>query len=168
MAGPNAFCGWCGEAFDAASPWPRTCAGCDNTTWRNPTPVGVMIVPVDDGVLLIRRGIEPCVGQLALPGGYLVTGETWQEGAARELWEETGLRVDPAEVREFAVRSPPHGRVLLVFGVCAPRVRADLPPFAPTDETTEMVVTEAPVPLAFPTHTEVLSAWFAARQPAGS
>jgi 8-oxo-dGTP pyrophosphatase MutT (NUDIX family) len=32
------------------------------------------------------------------PGGGLSGAETPAEGAARELWEETGLRVDPAEL----------------------------------------------------------------------
>ena len=35
----------------------------------NPLPVAVVIVPVDDGAMLIRRSIEPAKGQLAFPGG---------------------------------------------------------------------------------------------------
>jgi 8-oxo-dGTP pyrophosphatase MutT (NUDIX family) len=34
------------------------------------------------------------------PGGGLRSGETAAEGAARELFEETGLRVEPAELGE--------------------------------------------------------------------
>ena len=42
-------------------------------------------------VLLIERGIEPYKGQWAFPGGFLNPEETAEEGALRELREETGL-----------------------------------------------------------------------------
>lgn len=129
----------------------------------NPTPVGVMIVPVDDGVMLIRRGIEPRRGELALPGGFIVVGETWQQGAVRELREETDVVVAPEAVREFMVRSPDHGHVVLIFGVCDPLRGEELPPFSETDETVERLVVRAPVELAFPLHTEALARYFATR-----
>ena len=44
-------------------------------------------------VLLVRRGGEPGLGMLALPGGYLNQDETLLYGALRELREETGLKV---------------------------------------------------------------------------
>jgi ADP-ribose pyrophosphatase YjhB (NUDIX family) len=122
-----------------------------------------MIVPVDDGVLLIRRGIEPRRGELALPGGFIVVGETWQQGAVRELREETDVIVAPEAVREFMVRSPDHGHVVLIFGVCDPLRGEELPPFSETDETVERLVVNAPVELAFPLHTEALARYFAAR-----
>ena len=53
------------------------------------------------GLLVVRRGITPGLGELALPGGYIGMGETWQEAGAREVWEETGLRLDPAEIEDF-------------------------------------------------------------------
>jgi 8-oxo-dGTP diphosphatase len=42
-------------------------------------------------VLLIQRGNEPFKGKWALPGGFLEENETLQEGALRELKEETGI-----------------------------------------------------------------------------
>lgn len=42
-------------------------------------------------VLLIERGIEPFKGKWAFPGGFLNMDESAEEGALRELREETGL-----------------------------------------------------------------------------
>ena len=42
-------------------------------------------------VRLIERGIEPYKGRWAFPGGFLKMDETAEEGAKRELKEETGL-----------------------------------------------------------------------------
>lgn len=49
-------------------------------------------------VLLIERGWPPHKGKLALPGGHANPGETAQSAAARELLEETGVRVDPEDL----------------------------------------------------------------------
>lgn len=42
-------------------------------------------------ILLIERGIDPYKGSWALPGGFLKMDETVEEGALRELNEETGV-----------------------------------------------------------------------------
>lgn len=42
-------------------------------------------------VLLVRRGGEPCKGMWAFPGGFLRMDETAEQGALRELREETSL-----------------------------------------------------------------------------
>lgn len=46
-------------------------------------------------VLLIRRKHPPFQGHYALPGGFVEIGETVEAACARELLEETGLRVGP-------------------------------------------------------------------------
>lgn len=43
-------------------------------------------------VLLIERGIEPFKGRWAFPGGFIKMNESCDEGARRELEEETGLK----------------------------------------------------------------------------
>lgn len=42
-------------------------------------------------ILLIERGSEPFKGEWAFPGGFLNPDETAEDGAIRELKEETGL-----------------------------------------------------------------------------
>ena len=56
-------------------------------------------------VLLIERGIEPYKGKWALPGGFLKTDESAEEGALRELQEETGLT--GAYIRQFHAFTAP-------------------------------------------------------------
>ena len=67
--------------------------------------VGVGAVVVQAGrVLLVRRGREPLKGQWSLPGGLLEVGESLTAGVAREVLEETGLTVEPAELIELLDR----------------------------------------------------------------
>ena len=65
------------------------------------------VVRVGVGVLVTRGGSEVLVGQRrgshgagdwALPGGHLEVGETWEACAARELEEETGIRLSEPPV----------------------------------------------------------------------
>jgi ADP-ribose pyrophosphatase YjhB (NUDIX family) len=152
----HTHCSYCGQPFAAEQPWPRQCAHCQQTTFRNPLPVAVLLIPVDGGVLVVRRGIEPRRGWLALPGGYIETGETWQAAAAREAYEEAGIVIDPAAVRTFDVVSP-SANLLVVVGMTPPLRSADLPPFTPTAEADERTVLHMPEELAFPLHTQILT-----------
>jgi ADP-ribose pyrophosphatase YjhB (NUDIX family) len=143
------------------------CAGCGETTWRNPLPVGLALVPVrmpdggPDGLVVVRRDIEPARGQLCLPGGFIEYGESWPEGAARELREETGLPGDPDEFSLFDVHST--GAHILVFGITPPRDFATLPTPAPGHESSEWLILRKPETVAFPAHTAVIAKFFHTR-----
>jgi 8-oxo-dGTP pyrophosphatase MutT (NUDIX family) len=62
----------------------------------------VILVDRADRTLLLRGGdpARPHLHWWFTPGGGLDDGETPAQGAARELHEETGLRVEPAELGE--------------------------------------------------------------------
>ena len=67
-------------------------------------------------VLLIKRKNDPFKGQWALPGGFLEDHETLENGAQRELEEETGIKIDKMEqVGIFADPGrDPRGRIISV------------------------------------------------------
>ena len=161
----HSHCSYCGTAYPDGVGWPRTCVSCTEITWHNPLPVAVVLLPVkasDDGpagLVVIRRDIEPMRGALALPGGFIETGETWQQAAVRELREEAGLVASAQEVSLVDVVST--GGTISIFGALPPRPAADLPASAATDEATEFLVITEPQPLAFPSHELIVAGYFA-------
>jgi ADP-ribose pyrophosphatase YjhB (NUDIX family) len=162
----NSFCSYCGTRYQPDATWPRVCAACGETTWRNPLPVAVALLPITmpeggSGLVVVRRDIDPGRGELSLPGGFMEVGEVWQEAAVRELREETGILADATDVRLFDVHSGRDGGVLLVFGLLPERPRADLPPVTASNETVEWLVLTQPQRLVFPTHTDAMASYFA-------
>jgi len=161
----NSHCSYCGTSYPLDAGWPRTCVSCEETTWRNPLPVAVIMMPVrvaagaPAGLVVVRRDIEPGRGLLALPGGFIETGETWQEAAVRELREETGLLAQAHEITLYDVVST--AGTINIFGVLPMRDAGDLPASAATEEATEWLVIASPEPLAFPTHETVVTNFFA-------
>jgi 8-oxo-dGTP diphosphatase len=71
---------------------------------------------IEINVLLIERGIEPYKGKWAFPGGFVQMNESTEEGAVRELFEETGLKdVFIEQLYTFSdVNRDPRGRVISV------------------------------------------------------
>jgi len=135
--------------------------------YHNPIPVVTLIVPVYQssgskfGVVLVRRAIEPFIGELALPGGYIEEGN-WREWALRELREETGINfVNKNTVTPFNVESTPDGKKLLIFARTIPTYEMLLKPFIPNDEVSELVIVNEPLELCFSLHTAALKRFFA-------
>lgn len=111
-----------------------------------------------------RRGENPAKGELALPGGYLDCNETWRHGGAREVFEETGISIDPYSITLETVISSTEGDSLLVFGR-APKqskrtIASVLQTFKPNNEVTELVITNEPIELIWTSHRSVLLGYF--------
>ena len=76
-------------------------------------------------VLLVKRGIDPFMGMWAFPGGFLNMDESAEEGALRELREETGL--SEAYIEQFHTYSSPgrdpRERVITIAFLALIRIR---------------------------------------------
>ena len=76
--------------------------------------VGIGVVVLKGSrVLLVRRGKPPNVGSWTLPGGAQELNETVEQGARRELMEETGVEVGPLQLAAVVdnIRPDNAGRV---------------------------------------------------------
>ena len=94
--------------------------------------VGIGAVVIRDGkVLLIKRGVAPGRGLWAVPGGSLELGETLQQGAEREILEETGITIrarEPIYAFDFFERDP-DGRIrfhFVIVDLAADYIRGDV------------------------------------------
>jgi len=159
MSEKNTCCSHCGARYPAAHAWPITCKACGITNYVNPIPVVVLLVPVGAGLVVARRNIEPRKGTLVLPGGYLDIGETWQEGAQRELLEETGILISPGEISLYDV-SNGLDNTIVITGLAARQPESCLQPFS-SSETQEIALIEEPVELGFPLHNLLIRRYFA-------
>ncbi len=75
-------------------------------------------------VLLIKRKYAPFKGQWAIPGGFVIDDESLEDAVERELFEETGIKINYLE-QLYTFGKPdrdPRGRVVSIayFGLVRP------------------------------------------------
>lgn len=89
------YCPVCGSSrFEANSQKSKKCGRCGFEYFMNPAAAVVaFITNGEDELLVLRRGKEPAKGTLDLPGGFADVSETAERAVAREVEEETGLKV---------------------------------------------------------------------------
>jgi ADP-ribose pyrophosphatase YjhB (NUDIX family) len=173
------FCSACGAAYPPPLTYPRTCpdAACGLTIWANPIPVAVTLVPVvvdsRTGLLVVRRGLPPGQGKLALVGGFVEDHERWQAAAAREVREEVQVEIDERTVQPFdVVSTEPRPNRVLLFATCAAVDANAFPPFVANAESMARGVIFGPDGLddvfAFGLHAAAARRWFAERGVTGA
>jgi ADP-ribose pyrophosphatase len=165
----DSFCSYCGSEFINTTKYPRNCVRCLHQTWSNPLPVVVVLQPVVEpilvdgkdtgldriGLLIQKRDIEPKRGEWALSGGYIDSGETWQQAAVREMQEEVGMPSKESYYELWDVRGGSDNRTMLVFCYNKHWLKGlDKLNFQPNIEVSALDVMWNPMELAFPTHTE--------------
>ncbi len=91
-----------------------------------PTPariacVGGIVHDDRSRLLLVLRGQEPAKGLWSVPGGRVEAGESDAEATAREVLEETGIRVTVGRLAGTVERDAPGGGVYVIRDyVCEP------------------------------------------------
>ena len=163
------FCSVCGSA-DIALTVPSgdqrarfVCPACHTVHYENPKIVCGVVPIFEDKVMLCRRGIEPRFGKWTLPAGFMENGESVEEGAQRELFEETVSTVSLGPL--LTVLSVPYiSQVHIMYLGTLHLSEKSEPKFALTPESTEIqLFTEAEIPwteLAFRTVKTALEHYF--------
>ena len=92
------YCQFCGthlvRKYDRSKTRPF-CEACNVFKYVDPKVAVVAIVRSNNTILLIRRAIEPHLGQWSLPSGYVDRGESIENALVREVFEETTICVSP-------------------------------------------------------------------------
>lgn len=70
------------------------CEHCDTIHYQNPRIITGCLPVYEDRVLLCKRAIEPRYGLWTLPAGFMENGETTEQGALRESWEEARAKIE--------------------------------------------------------------------------
>jgi len=93
------FCSHCGGLNHQTIPQGdnrerAVCSQCNFIHYQNPNIICGCLPIYEDKVLLCKRAIEPRLGFWTLPAGFMENGETLQEGAQRETWEEAKAKLE--------------------------------------------------------------------------
>ena len=70
------------------------CPQCQRVIYYDPKVAATSVIERNGQILLIRRGNQPGYGLWSMPGGYVDRGEVVELAAVREVWEETGLKIE--------------------------------------------------------------------------
>ncbi len=91
------FCGACGGACEAGSAGHvMLCRACGSSHFPRTDPAVIMLVHDGDRALLGHSGRFPAGTMYSTLAGFVEPGESLEEAVAREVMEETGVRVGPA------------------------------------------------------------------------
>ena len=93
---------------------------CSFVLYENPAcAVAALVVDGRGRVLLVRRALDPCKGEWALPAGFQEIDEQPAATAVREVREEAGLEIRPRSVFDlFLVTQPGRRAVTLAVYLC--------------------------------------------------
>jgi NAD+ diphosphatase len=105
-------CSNCGEQSDVIEGgWKRVCPACHAEHFPRTDPVAIMLAVHDGKALLGRQAAWP-KGMFSALAGFIEPGESIEEGCARELFEEAGLRA--TSVRYHSTQPWPYPNTMMI------------------------------------------------------
>ena len=108
------FCAQCGGPTRLAKGgWQRTCGQCGADHFPRTDPVTIMLVE-HNGRLLLGQGKGWGERRYSALAGFVEPGESLEEGVAREVLEESGVVIEPAQVRYIASQPWPFPSQLMI------------------------------------------------------
>ena len=157
---PVRFCPHCATEL-ATQPEhgvPRpTCRACGFIHYRNPIPAAGVLLAAQGSLLMVRRKFEPRAGSWCLPAGFMEFGETPEQCAVRELYEETGIHGRLTRLFNiYAGTDDPRTRSILILYV-AEHAGGTLKPGDDAIEAEFVHLAALPEPIAFHAHTRALA-----------
>lgn len=116
------YCGICGAPMEWASAISKRCTRCGEELWPKLSTAIIVLVRRGEEALLVKaKNFRR--DYYGLVAGFVETGETLEECVAREVFEETGLKV--ANIRYFASQPWPYPMGLMI-GFKADYVEGDI------------------------------------------
>jgi len=135
------------------------CSQCDTVFYDNPRIVAGTLPTYKGQILLCKRAISPRKGYWTLPAGFMENGESTEQAALRETFEEAAAR--PVLGPLYSMITVPHISQVHIFFLA----ELETPEFAAGEESLEVeLFNEEDIPweeLAFPTVSETLKRYFA-------
>ena len=160
------YCSHCGQAVVHAIPegdnrLRHMCNHCGSIHYQNPRIIAGALPLFEDKVLLCKRSIEPRYGLWTLPAGFMENGETTEQGALRESWEEAKANIEIEAL--YTLFNLPHINQVYFFY----RGRLSSLDFGPGYESLDVkLFSETEIPwdeLAFPVVRKTLEHYFSDR-----
>jgi ADP-ribose pyrophosphatase YjhB (NUDIX family) len=152
------FCAACGSelAVKAVEGKRRpVCVKCQHVVYHDPKVAATCVVERSGKILMIQRDTPVGRGLWSMPGGYIDRGEVIEEGAAREVLEETGLRI---EVRGLLGLFSESGNPVMVVAFTARETGGSLKA-GPEAQDVGFFSPEDLPPMAFPWDRSILERW---------
>jgi len=135
------------------------CPSCDFVHWDNPKPVTATLVPMNGGLVLVRRKFEPFIDYWCLPGGFIEATEHPEESAKREVFEETGLQIEIQNL--ISATAPGRGINVVILFYLAKTASGNLVPGDDASEVRVFKKHELPENIAFELHRNMIHEFFA-------